>query len=508
MPPLDQGDIPEGDPFFSHLTNNSPRPPGPAGDYGAEQAKRFLARGGRLEDSVYHADGKKHKERVYLRVYDLGQTVLTRGVLNRVTQSYGAFHTGVEVYGREWSFGMTMDDVSTGITWNAPGQNTDHSFRETLSMGYTTLSQMQVQQLIKDMKWAWRGCTYNLLTRNCHHFSDTFCQRLGVMGVPAWVNTLATSGAGVAEWVDSADSGYDGGEALTEFFGSLWSSTWGVCTACIGDRYSTARGGQGHARKSLGGQPLAGPQDRRTREPVALLLYEDQSQAGKTKGGVRLSTVEVYGEEWAFLPTGIARNPPMPDASPYTVKTMAMGYTSLTRSEVVDQIQRLQGEWLAPRYHPTNMNCHHFSDELCCILGVSRVPVWVNQPQASRPSNYGADGSPDGSSPVKSFFGPPVRELAPSHSQPKLREDGSFARGVYNSSGVSGNYTGVARHDSLTSDGDFAGVPTGQFGFPGPAPGSRALSEKDGAAPRAMTRDGEQVDTPRPHEPFNVLRNL
>lgn len=162
--------------------------------------------------------GRVYRERVLVRVYDLGQTFITKGVLNRVTQNYGAFHTGVEVYGREWSFGMTLDDWSTGVTWNPPGINPDHSFRETLSMGYTTLSPMQVLKLIDVMKVEWKGSSYNLLARNCHHFSDEFCQRLGVVGLPDWVNTLAKTGHGVADFLDSADSGYDGGEALADFF--------------------------------------------------------------------------------------------------------------------------------------------------------------------------------------------------------------------------------------------------------------------------------------------------
>lgn len=162
-----------------------------------------------------------YRERVLVRVYDLGKTVITRNFLNHVTKSYGAFHTGVEIYGREWSFGMTFDDWSTGITWNPPAVNPDHSFRETLSMGYTPLSPEQVWQVIEEMKPVWRGCTYNLLTRNCHHFSDTFCRRLGVGGVPDWVNDLAKTGADTVDFLDSADSGYDGGEALFDFVDSV-----------------------------------------------------------------------------------------------------------------------------------------------------------------------------------------------------------------------------------------------------------------------------------------------
>lgn len=131
-------------------------------------------------------------ERVYVRVYDLGQTFVTRWH-NSMLKSYGAFHSAVELYGREWSFGMTNNDWSTGVTEHLPGQNADHSFRETLSMGVTRCSEAQVLQIIHEMKREWRGCTYNLFARNCHNFSDAFCQRLGVGRVPPWVNDLASS---------------------------------------------------------------------------------------------------------------------------------------------------------------------------------------------------------------------------------------------------------------------------------------------------------------------------
>jgi len=161
-----------------------------------------------------------YRERVLVRVYDLGQTFVTRWH-NRVSKSYGAFHTGVEVYGREWSFGMTLDDYSTGVMANPPLENPDHSFRETLSMGYTSLSPRQVMQVIEEMKVEWKGCTYHVLNRNCHSFSDAFCKKLGVASMPPWINDLAGTGAGAVEFLDSADSGYDGGSALAEFLGSV-----------------------------------------------------------------------------------------------------------------------------------------------------------------------------------------------------------------------------------------------------------------------------------------------
>lgn len=191
-----------------------------------------------------------YRERVLVRVYHLNKTVVTRA-LNRNLKSYGAFHSGVEVYGREWSFGMTFDDWSTGITWNPPGENPDHTYCEALSMGYTTLSPTQVWQLIEEMKCEWRGCTYHLLSRNCHHFSDAFCQKLGVNRIPTWLNDLAGTGAATVDFLDSADTGYDGGEAIADFFGGIRRSV----TSAFGGQVE-----QPAPRKMLEAPPLQRPE--------------------------------------------------------------------------------------------------------------------------------------------------------------------------------------------------------------------------------------------------------
>jgi len=186
----------------------------PGGTRDATSFKRGPARAG--ENHVY-------KERVLVRVYDLGQTFVTRWH-NKVSKGYGAFHTGVEVYGREWSFGMTFDDVSTGVMWNYPAQNRDHAFRETLSMGYTSLSPEEVDSMLSEMMIEWKGNTYHVLQRNCHNFSNALCEKLGAAPVPAWVNDLAHTGAKTVDFLDTGESGYDGGKALATFFDSLKST--------------------------------------------------------------------------------------------------------------------------------------------------------------------------------------------------------------------------------------------------------------------------------------------
>lgn len=137
---------------------------------------------------------------------------------------------------------MTFDEFSTGVTWNPPGLNPDHSYKETLSMGYTSCSARQVTQIIEEMKAEWKGCSYNVLSRNCHSFSNTLCQRLGTASLPHWVNDLADTGARTVEFLDNADSGYDGGSALFDFLGSVGGA--------IADTFSGRRGSAGYATEN------------------------------------------------------------------------------------------------------------------------------------------------------------------------------------------------------------------------------------------------------------------
>jgi len=130
-------------------------------------------------------------ERVFLRVYNLGQTFITRWH-NAAFKSYGAFHTGVEVYGKEWCFGASQDDESS-VGWVEPGLCDQHHFRESLYMGSTKCTPDQVEKIIEDMGKEWTGTSYDMLTRNCHNFSAALCARLGVSQPPPWVNELAST---------------------------------------------------------------------------------------------------------------------------------------------------------------------------------------------------------------------------------------------------------------------------------------------------------------------------
>lgn len=45
----------------------------------------------------------------------------------------------------------------------------------------------------------WMGNTYDLMAKNCCSFADAFCLKLGVKGLPKWVDRFARAGAAVKQ---------------------------------------------------------------------------------------------------------------------------------------------------------------------------------------------------------------------------------------------------------------------------------------------------------------------
>jgi len=155
------------------------------------------------EDSDEDDTPPTEEQQVILHIYDVFADDRVQAV-NDVfrTVGTGAFHAGVEVFGQEWSFGYTP--CSTGLVMCNPKGNPAHRYRESLVMGATPLSSLEVKDLLKQMSIEWPGPTYDLLLHNCCHFCDAFCIRLGVGPLPVWVTNLAGVGARLVDGVSSA----------------------------------------------------------------------------------------------------------------------------------------------------------------------------------------------------------------------------------------------------------------------------------------------------------------
>jgi hypothetical protein len=109
----------------------------------------------------------------------------------------GIFHAGVEINGLEWSFGMSDRESVPGISCCEPRSHPQHRYRETVVLKRSKLSAEDVSELMVQLLEEYPGHDYDLLRRNCCHFADDFCRRLGAGGIPGWVHRLARVGAGV-----------------------------------------------------------------------------------------------------------------------------------------------------------------------------------------------------------------------------------------------------------------------------------------------------------------------
>jgi len=139
---------------------------------------------------------------VRLNVYGAGGAGL-RGalVLFRPSSLEHLFHCGVEVHHCEWSYGgeerqwgfnwnIGATSHPTGVTCSVPRESPGHDFSESVPLGKTMLSEDEVLGIIQNLGRSWPAAEHDPMTKGCLHFSDAFCQMLGVSAVPERVRSL------------------------------------------------------------------------------------------------------------------------------------------------------------------------------------------------------------------------------------------------------------------------------------------------------------------------------
>ena len=129
---------------------------------------------------------------VVLNVYDLaGANDYTHGL------GVGFYHSGVEVNGREWTFG-SGNGTGTGVMEHRP-RETGLQVRLVVPLGETELSAGDIERTAWDLgRDFFQANRYNLLMCNCNHFADAYAVALGVNRLPGWVNRAALLGSWVA----------------------------------------------------------------------------------------------------------------------------------------------------------------------------------------------------------------------------------------------------------------------------------------------------------------------
>jgi len=141
-----------------------------------------------------NANGGLREEPILLNIYEPAPQ---NGQQQQMSvPGFGVYHTGLEVYGTEYAF-VGGDSSSSGIQPQQPRYMPSGAtwlYKKTEKMGTTVLTRTQIQTLISKMGSEYPNNSYNLLARNCNHFSDDFCKRISKNknGIPSWVNRSAS----------------------------------------------------------------------------------------------------------------------------------------------------------------------------------------------------------------------------------------------------------------------------------------------------------------------------
>jgi hypothetical protein len=126
---------------------------------------------------------------IYVNVYDLhdggGASVLRE-------MNMGLHHTGVEIGGYEYSFS------ASGISRTRPQLPEFGTFREQLLIGTYPGMLHTIHDVVARLETPSGGFgpgQYNILTKNCNHFSDALCFELLGAHIPVWINRAAGVGS-------------------------------------------------------------------------------------------------------------------------------------------------------------------------------------------------------------------------------------------------------------------------------------------------------------------------
>lgn len=159
---------------------------------------------------------------VIINVYDL----LPPGKVATVLWAIGSslLHSGVVIGDREYAYGGHDRRNLTGVYWTKPGQEPPGgTFKQAILHGFSFRPAEELETIIQEASQEFQGTSYNLLTKNCNHFTSYLCERLTGRPAPGYLNRAASIGVALPcvvprEWIAPPDYDTADGELLDEEF--------------------------------------------------------------------------------------------------------------------------------------------------------------------------------------------------------------------------------------------------------------------------------------------------
>ncbi|KIH86289.1 hypothetical protein SPBR_08599 [Sporothrix brasiliensis 5110] len=158
------------------------------------------------------------KTEIVINVYDLLTPSRWSSLLWHMGTSL--LHSGVVINGREYAYGGHDRHGITGVYWTSPRHEPPGgTFRCEILQGFTLATPAEIDAIIRSASEAFHGPSYNLLTKNCNHFTAFLCRKLTGRPGPAWLNRAASIGLALPclvprEWVEPPEFDSADGELL------------------------------------------------------------------------------------------------------------------------------------------------------------------------------------------------------------------------------------------------------------------------------------------------------
>jgi hypothetical protein len=143
----------------------------------------------------------------------LANTYLQPGRLASILWTIGSslLHSAVVINGKEYAYGGHDKRAMTGVYWTRPRtEPPGGTFKCEILHGFTLHPQAQIEAIIKEASEAFQGTSYNLLSKNCNHFTQYLCEKLTGRTGPGWLNRAASIGVALPcvvpkEWIAPPD---------------------------------------------------------------------------------------------------------------------------------------------------------------------------------------------------------------------------------------------------------------------------------------------------------------
>ena len=123
---------------------------------------------------------------------------------------------------REYAYGGHDKRGMTGVYYTPPRSvPPGGTFKIEILHGFTVQPQNEIDAIIKEASDVFQGTSYNLLTRNCNHFTAYLCEKLTGRPGPAWLNRAASIGVALPcvvpkEWIAPPDFETADGELMED----------------------------------------------------------------------------------------------------------------------------------------------------------------------------------------------------------------------------------------------------------------------------------------------------